>query len=196
MYPDKIILVRHGETDWNKDGRFLGQSNPALNNRGIMQARAATVRWAHEKIDWIFCSSLLRTMQTAHFIAAQHNKQVIPLSSLKEIDFGVWEGLKYEEIQRAYPHLLESWIRDSFHTRIPEAETATMVWQRVQKAWNYIKTHTLAGDTVLIVTHGGPLSFMVCCLGGLNPEQHNKYLIKPGESIVLKRKGRFYFPDT
>lgn len=192
MNPDKVILVRHGETDWNKEGRFLGQSNPPLNKQGILQAEAAAARWANEKIDRIFSSDLLRTIETSQIIANLHNRRIITVPYLREIDFGAWEGLKYEEIQKHYPELLKNWVTDAFHTSVPEGETPLEVIERVQNAWNYINITANDGDTIMVVTHGGPLSFLICRLSGLNPERHKEFLLSPGESIELRRKGNLY----
>lgn len=192
MAPYKVILVRHGETAWNHEGRFLGQSNPGLNEKGKMQARAVAELLLGEKIDKVFSSDLLRAIETSHAIASVQNTSVRFIPSLREINFGVWEGLTFEEIQTHYPVLLNKWIKDPFGVRIPSGETAEEVRRRVIGAWNFIILNTFDEETVVIVAHGGPLRMLLCQLTGVDLSRQWEFNLGHGEIVVLLKNGDTY----
>jgi len=192
MTPDKVILLRHGETDWNQERRFQGQSDRGLNEDGEGQAREAAALLAGENIDLIFSSDLIRARGTAAVIGGLHHAPVIIDSSLREMNFGDWEGLTFAEIKARDPELLNKWLENSFETRIPGGETAAEVNNRVVKAWANISAAAAERDTVVIVAHGGPLRLLLCYLTGMNPSRHWDFIIGHGESVVLINNGGTY----
>ena len=188
MLPDKIVLLRHGETAWNREGRFLGQSDPGLNEEGQTQAQAAAELLASQVITSIYSSDLRRALETAELIARKQNKivvQIIPC--LREINFGIWEGLTFAEIESSYPKLLSQWLEDPFRVRIPDGETANEVILRVQEAWNRISLPAAAKDTIAIVAHGGTLRMLANYLTGVDPSDQWAFNPGHGEIVILKR---------
>src|SRR3954467_9265903 len=98
MKPTLLYLLRHGETDWNRDGnRYAGRTDVPLSDRGREQARAVATTLASVPFSAIYCSTLQRSRETAEIIAASHNLPVVADPRLIEIDFGTWEGLTRAE---------------------------------------------------------------------------------------------------
>lgn len=193
MAPGKVILVRHGETVWNQEGRFLGHSDPGLNKKGEIQAQEAAALLSGEKIDLVFSSDLLRAQETARVIAGLHNTPINFNSSLREMNFGDWEGLTFEEIRTRYPELQKEWLKDQFKIRVPGGETTEEVNGRVIKAWDAISAGLSDRDTVAIVAHGGPLRLLSCHLTGVESSKHWDFNIGHGEAVVLIKNGDTYF---
>jgi broad specificity phosphatase PhoE len=98
-----LLLARHGETEWNREGRWQGHADVALNYRGCEQARALAQQLADEPIDVIYSSDLARAHQTALVIAEPRRMPVITDAGLREIDVGRWSGLTPDEIARCFP---------------------------------------------------------------------------------------------
>ena len=119
----KLLLVRHGQTDWNINRRFQGQSDVPLNEVGRQQATALANRLSREHIDVLFASDLQRAHETARIIAAQHACEIRLDARLREINFGAWEGLTYDEIKHNDPAVLAAREADIFTTAAPDGET-------------------------------------------------------------------------
>ena len=108
----KLVLVRHGETDWNKLGKFQGHYDIALNSRGAAQAQEtarAVVQWKHSAI---FSSPLLRTMQVAQEISQLSGMPVVQVPGFRELSLGDLEGVTGEEMRNRWPHVYAAWRDD------------------------------------------------------------------------------------
>ena len=105
MIQTHFILVRHGETTWNLEGRRQGQSDSPLTAIGLAQARAIADRLADERVDALYSSDLTRALHTAAQIAVACNLPVLPDARLREKSFGVIEGLRSVEVQAAHPEV-------------------------------------------------------------------------------------------
>lgn len=154
--PKKIILVRHGETDFNKEQVLQGHTDTLLNKTGFDQAIAASKILAKEKIDIIYSSDLKRTYQTAYIISQVVKKEIKTTPLLRERYFGGFEGLKGEEVKKFYPHLSFSWtsgLNDSV-SRYFKVEEDKSMEERVRKFLNHLKRRH-KGEKVILVVHGG-----------------------------------------
>ena len=130
MPPRQVILVRHGETDWNLAGRFQGHADPGLNAKGKSQAMGVAELLASEEVDVIFTSDLARAVETGRHIGAVHGVPLNMEPLLREISFGAWEGLTFRELQAEYPEVLREWLQDPFTFRVPGGETAGELGER------------------------------------------------------------------
>ena len=156
----EILLIRHGETDWNRVRRMQGHIDIALNNHGRQQARALALALAGEKPDVIYASDLQRARDTAQAVADAHAMQVEIDSALRERCYGAFEGLMYDEISQRFPSAFEQWRARDPHARFPEgerkAETAQEFYARsVDAVTKLAQRHS--GEKILILTHGGVL---------------------------------------
>src|SRR5215211_8136133 len=98
-----ILLARHGETDWNREGRFQGWADPPLNDAGRAQAQALAERLREMPFDAVYASDLRRAFETAEIVAASHGVPVTPDPGLREVDIGSWSGLTRAEIEERFP---------------------------------------------------------------------------------------------
>ena len=105
----EFLLVRHGETDWNRDRRFQGHADPGLNDTGRVQALELADELAAERIDAIYASDLARARETAEIIAGRVGAPVVLDRELREIDVGEWQGLTWPEIEQRYPDGVRNW---------------------------------------------------------------------------------------
>ena len=162
----RIILVRHGQTQWNLERKYQGHSDVALTDTGREQARRVAERLAGEKIDAAYSSDLSRAAETAACIAAKHGVPVTPLPDLREIMFGEWEGLTYDEITARWPGALEKlWSRPG-EVEIPGGESFARVQERAYGAVREIVSRH-PGETVLITAHGGTNGVILCAALGM-----------------------------
>jgi phosphoserine phosphatase len=182
----RLLLVRHGETDWNKESRFQGIRDIPLNDNGRSQGRKASAFLQDIPIDFAVSSSMLRPKETAEIILEQHDG--VPLTTtpeLIEICHGLWEGMLEAEIQAEYPELLQQWKDKPETVQMPEGENLQQVWDRGVAAWNKIVadySDTDTPKTVLVVAHDAINKVILCYLLGLKPD--NFWNIKQGNCAV------------
>ncbi len=141
----ELLLVRHAETDWNRDGRWQGHADPPLNEAGRAQARALAETLADEQVEAIYTSDLRRAAETAEVLGAALGRPVTPDSDLREIDVGSWSGLTREEVTERFP----DW-------ETHDGESLEDLQARVVGAVRRIAERHPDGQ-VLIVTHGGSI---------------------------------------
>ena len=149
----KIILVRHGETEWNQgEERFRGRADLALTPRGIKQAQAAARRLAQEGITAVYSSPLKRAWQTAQNIAEPLNLSPQPLEGLSDINYGAWQGLSPAEVAERYGELFAIWRNTPHLVTLPGGESLEKVHQRVEQALEYVNS-THPEGTVAFISH-------------------------------------------
>jgi probable phosphoglycerate mutase len=179
----RLLLVRHGETDWNRQGRFQGQIDIPLNANGLAQAEAAGSFLASVSIHRAYTSSMARPRQTAEVILASHPG--VPLTAtrgLVEIGHGLWEGRLEHEIADAWPQLLADWKRAPHTVQMPEGETIHDVWRRSLDTWGMIAAGLDAPETALVVAHDAVNKAILSALLGLTPA--DIWAIKQGNGGV------------
>jgi len=170
-----LILARHGETEWNRDGRFQGHADPPLNETGRTQARQLAATLADEPIDAIYSSDLRRAHETAQIVAASKGIDVVVDPDLRERDVGEWSGLTMPEIEERYPDELRR-FRDE---GVSVGETREALAERVLAAVRRIAEAHPNGH-VLVVTHGGALRTLRHAAGGelAGPVLRNGHVLK------------------
>lgn len=149
-----IVFVRHGESEMNKEGLYCGWTNSFLTDEGLNQAEIARKKLVHEEIDLIISSDLDRCLMTAKIINREHNKRIEKNSLLKELNFGIWEGLSYTEISTHFPLQAKSWKEDYINFQIPQGESLMEMHKRVNNAFERIINKFKKGK-IIIVTHSG-----------------------------------------
>jgi len=121
----EIIIIRHGETEWNKTGRFQGHSDIALSQEGRAQAAALGRNLAGDDVDAIYASDLTRAMETAAPLAKRFGLEVIPDAALRELNFGAWEGRNFHDVNAEYPGAMKNFYNDPELADIPDSENFT-----------------------------------------------------------------------
>jgi len=162
-----LWLARHGQTDWNLEGRWQGQSPhaPALNEAGKAQAHAILDQVRELDFSAIYSSDLPRARQTAEVFANALGLPVTLEPRLREMDLGMWEGMLYDDIRNLFPQEFKQRALDPINTRAPNGESPMEVAERVIPAADEIAARH-PGESVLIVSHGISLAILVCYAGG------------------------------
>lgn len=165
--PTELILIRHGETDWNRELRFQGHIDIPLNDMGHEQARRLGLRMAGETAQHLVSSDLMRAQQTAAPTAQQLALPVVTTVGLREQHFGVVEGMRAEEIQNLHPRAWEQWLEFREDHAMPDGETPRAFHARIIEALGALAAaHT--GQRLVVVTHGGVLDMVWRTAHGLS----------------------------
>ncbi len=170
MSVERIIFLRHGQTDYNLQARIQGASNFPLNARGIEQAREIAPHIAQLKPTKIISSDLVRALDTAQIVGEQLGITPITDTRLRERNYGLWEGLTSAEIKAQWPQQWQTW-RDGDQPLDVGVETRADCGARVVAAVEAAVATAHDRDTLLFVAHGGAIVNGVISLLGLNPSQ-------------------------
>jgi alpha-ribazole phosphatase len=162
----RLLLVRHGQTTWNGEARIQGQTDTALSDLGERQARRLGARLAGEAIDAAYASDLQRAWRTAEIALDGRPHEIVRDPAWRELHFGAWEGLVYDDAARRDPDLAKRRLRDPAHVAPPGGENLADLARRVLPAAQRLHT-SHGGQTVVVVTHGGCVRVLVCTLLGL-----------------------------
>ncbi|ADQ13742.1 alpha-ribazole phosphatase [Halanaerobium hydrogeniformans] len=150
----ELLLIRHGETDYNKNSIIQGQTDTELNESGIIKAEETAEFLKNYEFDHIYSSDLKRAKKTASFIADKLELEIKESKKIREIDFGDWEGLKLEEIVDQYPDDMEAWRIDPLNNGAPGGENITQFAARIKSFFDQLlEKHR--GEKLIVVTHGG-----------------------------------------
>tara|TARA_Y100001933_G_scaffold261917_1_gene317748 strand:+ start:7348 stop:8700 length:1353 start_codon:yes stop_codon:yes gene_type:complete len=178
----RIILVRHGETDWNKEGRFQGQIDIPLNTKGRDQARKASEYLKDLDFKKAYSSSMQRPFETAKIILDKNKIKIQKIRELIEISHGLWEGKLEEEIKIKWPKTLESWHSKPEDVTMPEGESIKQVSERSILAWEVICKSQNVDDITLLVAHDAVNKTLICNILGLSFS--NIWMIKQGNGGI------------
>jgi len=156
----KLILIRHPETDWNKQKRYMGRADIPLNSRGRKQARIISNYLKKEKVSVVYSSGLKRALETAELIAKTHNLKVKEDERLNETDFGQWEGMTFKQIQKRYPGLAKKFLSNLLKLKIPGGESFSEFKNRISASLKEILAEEQGN--VVIIAHGGVNRVIIC----------------------------------
>ena len=159
-----IVLVRHGETDWNRDRRFQGHADIVLNETGRAQVRALATELAGERFAIAYTSPLRRAAESAEILGTELGLAVRPCEALKEVHVGSWAGLTVPEVEARFPDGHRLWLDSRIGWE--DGETYDDLGIRVVEGLGRIgAAHPDAH--VLAVTHGGPIRATLAAIRGL-----------------------------
>ncbi|MGI5854365.1 MAG: histidine phosphatase family protein [Bacillota bacterium] len=148
----RVILVRHGETDFNAECRFLGSIDRPLSERGLEQVSFLQQRMKHTHFDRIYTSPYTRARQTALAMQAGRNIEIIDDDGLREICCGEWEGLNGEQVETRWPGMLKLWNEQPDKIKIPSGDTLHEVSERINEAfWRLVRKER--GKVIGIASH-------------------------------------------
>ncbi len=184
----KLVLIRHGITKWNKEGRYCGYKDVGLSSEGKAQVVKLRERLRLENhFDRIYCSDRKRALQTKAILFGRID--FARVKGLREINFGVLEGLKHDEIMEKYPEVYKEWLADPYKGRIPRAETMQVFKKRVGAA---IKKIVLSnrGKTIAVVCHGGVIAIFVSSI--LKSRDFWSYVPSPASTTIVEYKNNKY----
>ena len=162
-----FVLIRHGQTGWNKEARFRGRIDIDLDETGMRQAQAVGERFAQSELAAIYSSPLKRAMATAEPIGQRLGLQAMPLEGINDMNFGSWEGRSIDEVREQNKELFDLWRYSPDKLSIPGGETLDDVRQRVAATVDDLAAKH-ENDTVLLVTHRVVCKVLLCHLLGLD----------------------------
>jgi len=186
-----IMLARHGETDWNREGRWQGHSDQPLNATGIAQAQALARRLAGEEIAALYTSDLLRAAQTAAEVTRTTGLEAIVTPGLREVDVGDLVGLDRAEARRRYPDWYTRW-REGTDDSYPGGEQFSDLRERALAALDRMADRHADG-TAVAVCHNGIVRAVALHVLGLQPHERRRIAHGPNGSltVVERERGRW-----
>lgn len=164
----RLISIRHGQTEWNRDGREMGHLDSPLTVLGREQAKALARRLQNIEFTQLYSSDLGRAVETAEIIGTACGKNVQLDAGLRERHMGLFQGLTWEEMSAKYPAEREAYTRMGFFDVVPEGESAQ---ERLERSVDVLSriANQHPNETVVVVTHGGFLMGFVEFVLGIPP---------------------------
>lgn len=166
----KLFVVRHGETEWNKEEIFRGHIDVPLNENGRLQAKLAAQRLRDQKIQAIYTSPLSRAEETARAIGKVHDITPLREPAFTDLNFGQWQGLSHHQVRASYPELYRQWKNTPHLVTFPRGENLAAVSQRAMSAlWEITARHE-EDESIAIVTHRVVAKIIILGILGLSNE--------------------------
>ena len=176
-------MVRHGETDWNRDNRFQGHADPPLNEAGRVQAQELAAELAGETLGAAYASPLERAHETARILAARLDLDVQLSDALREVDVGSWSGLTRTEVEARFPDGYRRWFE--YGHGWDDGETYDDLGERVVAGLRRIAA-THPDGHVLAVTHGGPIRSALADAAGVAFGEARRSIHVVGNCAVVR----------
>ena len=193
----RLLLARHGQTDWNAAGHIQGQTDTSLNALGRRQAADLALRLeqAGERPVALYTSPQRRALETAQIAGQSLGLTPTVVENLREVSFGVWEGHSWEEIARIWPEAYAAYRADRLHTPPPEGESFAQLLKRVYPALAEIAA---AGEgTALVVSHSAVIKAVRCHMDGVDfRDIQRRYTMDNASWVVLSQEACSTFPTT
>ena len=183
-----LILMRHGQTDWNVNGRYMGWMDEALNEEGLRQAERVAQRLDQWPISAVYSSPLKRAVRTAGVVARPHSVAVETVEELGEMRLGGWEGMFAVDIAAKYPELWQTWRTNPGDFRMPGGESLGEVRGRVLRAFGRIMDKS-EGKMVLAVTHDVVVRLLVAHCLGVGVDIYRRLEVGNASITVIERDG-------
>jgi len=184
-----LILIRHGETDWNRIGRCQGVADIVLNENGKRQAKELAESLKNHNIKAVYSSHLKRAHETAQEIANHHDLSVQVDSDLQEMNQGDLEGLTFPDIRDRYAEVLEQWRESPETLRLPNGESLIEVQDRAWEAFE--KVHKLhLGETVVAVSHNLTIITLLCKITGVGLKGFRDFNVQAtSKNVIISKNG-------
>lgn len=172
----KVFLIRHGETEWNKLGKFQGSTDIDLSKEGILQAKRVSKRF-NGNFDYIYTSPLKRALKTARIISNKEGIEPIVAEGLTEINFGDWEGLTIKEIKNNFPEEFNNWRNDDVEAPLCGGDLS--IKKASIRAKNAVEeiVERHKGKKIIIVAHGGIIKAALVGLLKWNMTMYHKITV-------------------
>ncbi len=185
--PARLLLVRHGQSTWNREHRIQGQLDPPLSDEGRRQAAQLGRRLAGRPFSGFYTSDLKRAHETAHVVGEAVGIEPKPMAELREIYLGEWEGLHTDELAVRYPEIWSGWTEEPDWDLVPGGEGSAAFEARVDGALDSIFKRHQEGD-VLVVTHGGVIQIALHHVVGRPARGIFTFRIQNASVTVLERR--------
>ncbi|MGD0232468.1 MAG: histidine phosphatase family protein [Syntrophorhabdales bacterium] len=181
-----VYIVRHGETQWNKEEVFRGRKDIPLNEAGKKQAEGAGAYFSGRPVSRIVSSPLTRATQTAEAISGTTGVPIEKMEEFTDINFGIWEGLPLREVEERYPSDLTLWKKSPEKLRIEGGESLAMVRERI--SGGFAKLASGEEGAIAVVTHRVICKLMVLYFLRIGDEHFWDMKFDPGSITLLERR--------
>ena len=185
-----IYLVRHGETDLNNSGVYYGRLDPEINEKGMRQCESLKSSLKNIDFNAVVASPLKRALKSATIISGCEDKDIIVEPQLREIDFGLWEGLHYKEVMQKYPEDWANWGQHWIDYTIPEGESFRVFYSRVENCIKNIINNNQE-NKILVVAHEGSLKAIALTLLNMPIEAYWNFTFEFGHFSMFEVKDGF-----
>ncbi|MBW1698555.1 MAG: histidine phosphatase family protein [Deltaproteobacteria bacterium] len=193
----RILIVRHGETEWNRIHRFQGRSNVPLNQTGKQQAEALAIALKKEPLSAIYTSPLTRARQTAELIKTYHPAvQLFEEKGFIEMDLGDFDGMFAPDWASEYPQYRKAWMENPSRVKMPGGESLQQVQQRAVGSLGRIIRQHSAGVTILVCTHNFVICGILCHALGMALDRFREIKQGNGALNILRKEGERYRVET
>lgn len=180
-----LVLIRHGQTNWNLEGRWQGQADPSLNETGRTQAQHAASELRAFKFAALYSSNLRRAYQTALILGDTLGLPVMPEPRLREIHLGGWQGMFSKVIQAYFPSAFREWHETPLTAQPPGGEMVGTLSARVMQAINDIVARH-PNQRVAVVSHELPIAIVRCCAAGVPLEKLREWIPANGAWVQVR----------
>jgi broad specificity phosphatase PhoE len=186
----RLILIRHGETLWNREKKVQGTSDIELSEVGVKQARLLALALRDEKIDAIYASPLKRAYETARIIGQFHEGPIHVEGGLVEMNQGDFEGLQYHELMERHRPFLKQWIADPGLVKIPNGESLAELQER---AWQVIESILCKPRNALVVSHNFTIASILCKIQNIGLSEFRSACVDTASRTIIDcRNGEFH----
>lgn len=193
----KIYLIRHGQTDWNLEGKIQGRHDVSLNKTGLKQAELLAMGMDKRPVVQIFSSRQKRALETAQAVGRRQHVAVTVIDGLEEVEFGEWEGKTWDEISREYPEEFKVWCTEPAEIVPPGGESRPQIYRRIGNALKEILRRS-RGD-IAIVSHGAALAYMVSIMLEKELGDHDEIIVKNASISTVeydRETGKFHMAEA
>lgn len=179
----QLILIRHGETLWNKEGRIQGTTDIELSETGIEQARRLALSLKDSEIGTIHASPLKRAYRTAEIINSFHGRKIEVHPELMEMDQGDFEGLSFQELMACEKEFIHRWVADPASVRMPRGESLAELQDRV---WPPVEKIIAAGKNALVVAHNFTIAAILCRIRNISLSEFRSTCVDTASRTVIR----------
>ncbi len=185
----ELYLVRHGETESNKEKRYQGWTESPLSQKGISQAEQAGLFLGSQNITGLYCSDLQRAMHTARIIGMGSGLKPEVTNLLREIHFGDWEGHTYDEIEAGWGNAIRLWLDDPFNKAAPGGESLGDVCGRMKHFLDHLTDRAAEGQRIAAVSHGGSIRALLYHVLNLDTSKFWKIKVDNASISLIRKEG-------
>lgn len=180
----RLLLIRHAATAQNFAGCYIGSSDVPVAQEQLSEIRLSLAKKVVEfEPHRCFCSPMQRTFKTAEILLEKTDVSIEFDERLREISFGKWEGMNFQEIATQYPELIQQWSESPLKFGFPGGEKIEMFNERIYAVADSFINYP--EDNLLVVTHGGVIRTMICHFLGLSALDYLKFVVQPGTLTVI-----------
>jgi len=179
----ELILIRHGETLWNEEGRVQGLSDIALSNVGVHQVQQLALSLKNHQIQYIYSSPLIRALKTAQIINRYHNAPIYLESGLMEMDLGDCEGLRFRDLMQCEEDFWRGWRSDPASVKMPSGESLIELQTR---AWKVIEGVIAKPQNVLVASHNFTIAAILCKVKNISLSEFGSVCVDPASKTIIR----------